>query len=271
MHRSHTFLVVFVAILFCCAFVRAEQAAPQFTLHTLDGRTYTNSSLAGGYTLLQFWATWCPHCRDDQAALDEIDRRYSSWGLVVVAINEGEPAADVDSYLREHPRRVSIALEEDAQIAGRFAKHGFPYYVLIDKNGDIVATQNGAGGELHLMALLSKAKGFHNPAKEQPSRTANANAPQVHSGMSVIEVPREKSMAAAKPLPKTIFVLKSGERLESDHYTLDAKEVRIAAADGQNRTIPTSALDVSATQAANHARGVDVKIPSGSNEVFLAF
>lgn len=271
MQRSHSSLLVFLAIVFCCGSSRAElREAPQFTLRTLDGRTYNNASLSGSYTLLQFWATWCPHCRSDESALDEVERRYGSQGLVVLAIDEGESAENVQTYLREHPRSVPIVLDEDNRIAGRFGKHGLPYYVLIDKRGNIVGTQNGAGGKEALLSLVGHKAGFPGAPSEPASGTAIPTEDRRSAGMKVIEVPHENRVAISKPLPKTVFVLKSGERLESDHYTLDAHDLRIAS-DGQNRTIPTGSLDVSATQAANRARGVDLKVPTGRNEFFLAF
>jgi hypothetical protein len=73
-----------------------------------------------------------------------------------------------------------------------------------------------------------------------------------------------------KPVPKSVFVLANGERLEADHYTLDAGFLHVAVG-GAQRTIALSALDMKATTAANRERGIDFKIPQSRSEVFLAF
>jgi hypothetical protein len=73
-----------------------------------------------------------------------------------------------------------------------------------------------------------------------------------------------------KSVPPTVFVLKSGDRLEVHHYTIMAGSLRIDE-QGTQRTIPLSALDLKATTAANHERGIDLKIPLNQNEVLLGF
>lgn len=74
----------------------------------------------------------------------------------------------------------------------------------------------------------------------------------------------------AKPNPKTTFVLANGERFASDQYTI-ADGVLHANVNGEPRTVPISTLDMKTTLAVNHARGVELKVPKNSSEVFLAF
>jgi len=312
--------------------VKAGQPAPSFSVRTLEGVTYSNASLGGSPVLLQFWTTWCPHCRNDQAAVDEIDNKFAGQGLVVLAINEGEPAAEVESYLREHPRTVRIVLDEHKEIAQRFGKHPYPYYVLIDRQGRIAGTQRGAAGQQGLVSLLahvglaerqpmqagsstSKArvldvtqetteksdrgtkksatpeadkgagqggtgqKGEGKKAGEEmqagegkkPGEQAAASeGPRKPSPMKVIDIPPDKDSHPGQPLPKAVFVLTNGEQLESDRYTMDTQYVHVAL-EGEERVIPLSAVDVQATESANRARGVDLKIPTSKSEVFVAF
>jgi hypothetical protein len=88
----------------------------------------------------------------------------------------------------------------------------------------------------------------------------------------VIELSREHSSVPlqTKPIPKTVFVLANGERLEADHYTLDAGSLQVVVG-GEQRTIALSALDMKATTAANRERGINFKVPQSRSEVFLAF
>jgi hypothetical protein len=48
-------------------------------------------------------------------------------------------------------------LTEDTNLAAMFPGNGFPHYILIDRNGNIAGTQNGAGGESSLRQLLARA------------------------------------------------------------------------------------------------------------------
>jgi hypothetical protein len=86
----------------------------------------------------------------------------------------------------------------------------------------------------------------------------------------LIEVPQSKEVPLAKPQPPTLFVLKDGERLESRYYLLTVQSLQIEV-DRQQRTIPVSTLDLDATIAANHERGIEVTIPRDRNTVFLSF
>jgi peroxiredoxin len=307
-----------VALTFLCAFAAAKvgQPAPRFSARTLEGVTYNNASLGGSVTLLQFWTT-APRCRADEAALDEIDSKFGAKGLIVLAIDEGESAATVKKYLREHPRTVRIVLDEHRQIARRFGKHGCPYYVLIDREGRIAGTQRGPAGEQALVSLLRRAgfaerqapqargrtpqqsanqdvgqdvgqgvsqgasqnqpgegkqagEGTQAGEGKQPGEQAAEAPPKPPSGMKVIEIPPDKNSHPGQPLPKAVFVLTSGERLESDRYTMDTHFLHIAI-EGEERVIAINKVDVRATEAANRARGIEIKVPTSKSEVFVSF
>ncbi|HYY70581.1 MAG TPA: hypothetical protein VE734_12705 [Terriglobales bacterium] len=86
----------------------------------------------------------------------------------------------------------------------------------------------------------------------------------------LIEVPGVAISTAAKKLPPTIFVLTNGERLETRRFLLTASAVSLRV-DRRERTIPLDMVDLDATIAANHERGIDLRIPADRNEIFLAF
>jgi thiol-disulfide isomerase/thioredoxin len=134
-----------------------REAAPRFSVKTLDGERYSNVSLAGHPVLIQFWATWCPKCRSDQPAVEAITRDYARKGLVVLAVNIGDSKRSVLSYLELSPRKCKIVLNEDTNLTALFGMAVTPLYVLIDKDGKIVGTQPGAGGEPLLRHLVRQA------------------------------------------------------------------------------------------------------------------
>jgi thiol-disulfide isomerase/thioredoxin len=134
-----------------------RQPAPKFVAKTLEGEKFTNESLKGKVVLLQFWATWCSFCRADQPAVDALVHDFAGKGLVVLAVNVGESRNKVRQYLRDSPRACKIVLTEDTNLAAMFAATAFPLYVLIGKDGNIAATQRGAGGEDMLRRLLHEA------------------------------------------------------------------------------------------------------------------
>ena len=68
--------------------------APDFTLTSLDGRKVKLSDFRGKAVLLNFWATWCPPCKEEMPWFEELQRKYGNDGLVVVgvALDDSDPA-----------------------------------------------------------------------------------------------------------------------------------------------------------------------------------
>jgi cytochrome c biogenesis protein CcmG, thiol:disulfide interchange protein DsbE len=259
-------------LLVLCAFrpASAHPAAPSFTAKAMSGETFTKESVRGSVLLLQFWTTWCPHCREDQPALDNISSEFAVQGLVVLAVNVHEPEADVRQYLRERPRFCPIVLTQDTDLVAKYSPHSFPLYVVFDRDGNMAGTQNGAGGEEFLRQLLRRAGLKSGTADAVESRSGNSPPGQsvMPGKMIVLAPPRAPHLQTRTPQLATVFVLSSGERLETHDYMLTADSVRVTLGD-QRRTITMSALDVKATLAANHERGIDLKFPASRHEIFL--
>ena len=135
-----------------------KDAAPRFRAKSMDGESFTNDSLKGKVVLLQFWATWCKYCRGDQPAVDEVAAEFADRGLVVLAVNVGEPRKKVQKYLEQSPRSCKIVLNEDTNLPAMFAAKAYPLYVLLDREGNVAGTQNGAAGADALRRLLRKAE-----------------------------------------------------------------------------------------------------------------
>ena len=89
--------------------------------------------------------------------MDQIDKEFSSKGLVVLAVDVGESKKTVKKYLEHNPRAVRIVLTDDTNLAAMYAATSYPIYVVIDRDGNIAGTQRGAAGERGLRLLLRRA------------------------------------------------------------------------------------------------------------------
>jgi hypothetical protein len=114
---------------------------------------------------------------------------------------------------------------------------------------------------------------------EQPEAEATPGAPQVVVQRTlepvvpksqVIEISPAANSAAARLPPPTIFVLANGERLESRRFVLTASLLSVSI-ERQQRSVPVGQLDINATVAANHERGIDLRIPDDRNEISVGF
>ncbi len=134
-----------------------REPAPRFRARTLDGEQFTNESVKGKVVLFQFWTTWCPYCKSEEALVNEITTEFADKGLIVLAVDVAESRKKVLEYLKEHPRKCRIVLTGDTNLAAMYAANSYPIYVVVDREGKIVDTQRGAGGERALRRMLEDA------------------------------------------------------------------------------------------------------------------
>ena len=154
----HTLLLVVICLCLAMSGLAGDrEPAPRFNAKTTAGEKFTNDSLKGKVVLLQFWTTWCPYCRREQPLVDSLDQEFRDRGLVVLAVDVNESKKTVKKYLEQSPRSCRIVLTEDTNLAAMYAANSYPIYVVIDREGNIVATRRGAAGERALRSLLARA------------------------------------------------------------------------------------------------------------------
>ena len=150
-------LVVFAITAAACFAIERGEPAPHFVAKTLDGEKLTSESLKGKVVLIEFWATWCPPCRQDAPAVESIIKDFEKQGLVVLAVNMGEPRHKVKKYLEESPKSAKVVLAQDTTLAAICQANAYPLYVVVDREGTVAGTQRGAGGERALRRLIAQA------------------------------------------------------------------------------------------------------------------
>jgi thiol-disulfide isomerase/thioredoxin len=134
-----------------------REPAPRFHAKSLDGEQFTNDSVKGKVVLMQFWTTWCPYCKTEESLVNDLTTEFAGQGLVVIAVDVAESKKVVQQYLKDHPRKCRIVMTGDTNLAAMYAAKSYPIYVVVDRDGKIVDTQRGAGGERSLRRLLSRA------------------------------------------------------------------------------------------------------------------
>lgn len=112
--------------------------APEFTLETTAGTTKTlTQARAGKKSVMIFWATWCPHCREELERLSQKLQEIQSKGIEVILVDVGESREDAKAYLDRHHLPIESFLDEDNTISGLYGVRGVPTTILIDEKGFI--------------------------------------------------------------------------------------------------------------------------------------
>lgn len=124
-----------------------EQSLPDFTFKTLDGRELRLSALRGKAILVNFWATWCPPCKEEMPIFEKEYKRCKDMGFEVLAVNMDSSEGSLEKFLKENRYSFSIV-----RPSGDFEKElkliGFPTSYLLDKEGKIYRIRLGVYREL---------------------------------------------------------------------------------------------------------------------------
>jgi peroxiredoxin len=121
---------------------------PGFDLPQRDGVYMTLRSLRGRVVLLNFWATFCPPCRQEIPSLNRLQAQFSPNDFQVIGVSEdGEgPAAwgAIADFLARVPVDFPILLDEHGHVANAYGTIVLPDSYLIDAEGRLIRRIVGA-------------------------------------------------------------------------------------------------------------------------------
>lgn len=125
------------------ATIQEGETAPDFTLFTPHGEAYHLSSLRGHPVILYFWTSWCTLCREEMLDLQSISERTSSYGLVILAINNREDAKIVSDFGEELHLTYPLLADVDGRVGDLFGMTTIPTTYLVNGQGSLVKVNPG--------------------------------------------------------------------------------------------------------------------------------
>jgi len=147
-------------------------AAPGFTLRTPEGATVSLGSYRGRAVLLEFFATWCPHCQAEAVHLRRIALQLGFERYAYLAVNgDGETAPSVYAFHRYFGLPYPALLDPGGRpgsfssagtpgrVSKRYGLQSFPTFYVIGPTGRIVWRSDGEQPDALLVAELRRAAG----------------------------------------------------------------------------------------------------------------
>lgn len=118
--------------------------APDFKLKDLDGKELSLSDLKGKKIFLNFWATWCPPCKNEMPEIQKLYEETKDTDLVIVAVEIGEPLSEVKSFIDENKYTFKVLSDSDQSVASKYEISSIPTSYFIDEDGNIISKFIGA-------------------------------------------------------------------------------------------------------------------------------
>jgi thiol-disulfide isomerase/thioredoxin len=121
------------------------------------GKPLKLSDLAGKAVILDFWASWCPPCREQLPIVDRVAESLGPRGLVAVGVVSGDEPGAARRFLAEHPVRYPSVVDDQRDAARAFGVHELPTLVVLDRAGRVVAVRRNLVREAELVAIANDA------------------------------------------------------------------------------------------------------------------
>ncbi|MFD1416568.1 redoxin domain-containing protein [Oceanobacillus jeddahense] len=124
--------------------VEIGDKAPDFMLETLDGETVQLSDFKGERVMINFWATWCPPCKQE---MPDMERFYQEHDPVILSVNltDGEiNTADVEQFIQELDLTFPVLLDKEGEVSNLYRIQPIPMTYMVDAEGIIQFKSFGA-------------------------------------------------------------------------------------------------------------------------------
>lgn len=124
--------------------------APDFELPLLggNGKKFHLAESKGHIVVLDFWATWCGPCLQTMPLVEKVIEDFADAGVQLVGVNLEEQAKQITSTMDRHKLHLTVAMDQDGVVAGKYEASAIPQTVVIDREGKIVRLFVGGGPHL---------------------------------------------------------------------------------------------------------------------------
>lgn len=131
--------------------------APDFTLTDLEGNRVRLSDYRGKAVFLNFWATWCPACREEMPDIEAVYQKYKDKDAIIIGIDIMESKAEVLSFVQENGYSWPFVLDTTGEVANRYRVTALPTSFFLDGEGIIRTINIGAMSQQAMEGRLNSA------------------------------------------------------------------------------------------------------------------
>lgn len=126
--------------------------APDFELRNINNEKVSLSDYRGQKVFLNFWASWCPPCRQEMPDMQKLYEEYEDE-VVILAVNVGENKSTAANFMMQNNLSFTVLLDNDKSTARNYLVRGIPSSYFLDQDGIIKEKVVGAVSYQRMLKL----------------------------------------------------------------------------------------------------------------------
>ncbi len=128
------------------AFNKLKQpfTAAEFALKDIDGKLHRLSDYRGKVIVLNFWATWCPPCREEMPSMERARKKLLKDDVVILAVNVGEDEDTIFNFTGDYPVEFPLLMDSKGEVIKNYPVMALPTTYIISPDG--IVTHRTLGG-----------------------------------------------------------------------------------------------------------------------------
>ncbi len=145
--RYNILILLFIVLISSCLLTSCEQRkdtkgetkgtllAPDFALQDLKGKTWKLSDLKGKVVFINFWATWCPPCREEMPSMEALHRDMADKPFQILTILSNDEPKMADTFARKNGYTFPILVDRDGAVSATYGITGVPETFIVNADG----------------------------------------------------------------------------------------------------------------------------------------
>jgi thiol-disulfide isomerase/thioredoxin len=125
--------------------IKAGDSFPELSSFNLEGTL--PADLKGKVVLVDFWASWCGPCKESFPVMEDLQQRYGSQGLVILAVNLDDDAAAMKDFLKDHKASFTVVRDASKKLVGTVNISSMPSSFILGPDGKVAVVHKGFHGK----------------------------------------------------------------------------------------------------------------------------
>lgn len=137
--------------------VRVNVAENDFSFQTLDGNVVKLNDYQGKVVIINFWASWCYWCNYEMPEFEELWKDLKEdENIVLLMVNLGETKEVAEQFIKDGNYTFDVYLDPQEEVASKLGVRYFPTTIILDQEGGIAKTMEGATTKKKIEQVLEK-------------------------------------------------------------------------------------------------------------------